>query len=168
MLGERHTPGVGEVTQLESIRKEVVQLLCVENMSNSKLTNSISFDVASRENSLEKVVQTVAVFKKPPAGAGRATYELKPEFYDEYDVFYYHYNKVLILIDQNAKFSILRLREFKFCRLKTTNQEEQSKSEQNMRKRRKDAGHPECNPPPVVPHFAKGFSKVVLLIQIIY
>ena len=93
MLGERHTPGVGEVTQLESIRKEVVQLLCVENMSNSKLTNSISFDVASRENSLEKVVQTVAVFKKPPAGAGRATYELKPEFYDEYDVFYYHYNK---------------------------------------------------------------------------
>ena len=49
MLGERHTPGVGEVTLLESIRKEVVQLLCVENMSNSKLTNSISFDVASRE-----------------------------------------------------------------------------------------------------------------------
>ena len=44
--------------------------------------------------SLEKVVQTVAVFKKPPAGtAGRATYELKPQFYDEYDVFYYHYNK---------------------------------------------------------------------------
>ena len=41
-------------------------------------------------------MQTVAVFKKPPAGtAGRATYELKPEFYDEYDVFYYHYNKVL-------------------------------------------------------------------------
>ena len=50
VLGERHTPGVGEVTQLESIRKEVVQLLCVENMSNSKLTNSISFDIASREN----------------------------------------------------------------------------------------------------------------------
>ena len=41
-------------------------------------------------------MQTVAVFRKPAAGAGRATYELKPEFYDEYDVFYYHYNKVHI------------------------------------------------------------------------
>ena len=46
---------------------------------------------------------------------------------------------------------------------KNNNQEEQSKSEQNMRKRRKDAGHPECNPPPVAPHFAKGFSKVVFI-----
>ena len=44
-------------------------------------------------------------------------------------------------------------------------QEEQSKSEQNMRKRRKDAGHPECNPPPVAPPFAKGFAKVLIHIN---
>ena len=137
VLGERHTPGVGQVSQLESIRKEVVQLLCVENICHSKLlTSVISYDAANRENNLEKVVQTVAVFKKPAAGAGRATYELKPEFFDEYNVFYYHYNK-----------------------------EEQSKSEQNMRKRRKDAGHPECNPPPVAPPFAKGFAKILGLIE---
>ena len=141
VFGERHTPGVGEVTNLESIRKEVVQLLCVENMCNSVLTRSISDDGCCShrefENSLEKVMQTVAVFKRPPAGtAGKATYELKPEFYDEYDVFYYHYNK-----------------------------EEQSKSEQNMRKRRKDAGHPECNPPPTAPHFAREFAKILGLVE---
>ena len=56
---------------------------------------------------------------------------------------------------------MFRFREFEFYHQK---QEEQSKSEQNMRKRRKEAGHPECNPPPVAPHFAKGFSKVSSLI----
>ena len=34
-----------------------------------------------------------------------------------------------------------------------------------MRKRRKDAGHPECNPPPVAPHFATGFAKILGLIE---
>ena len=57
---------------------------------------------SGRENNLEKVVQTVAVFKKPAAGAGRATYELKPEFFDEYNVFYYHYNKVWTKITQTV------------------------------------------------------------------
>ena len=34
-----------------------------------------------------------------------------------------------------------------------------------MRKRRKDAGHPECNPPPVAPRFATGFAKILGLIE---
>jgi E3 ubiquitin-protein ligase UBR2 len=136
VLGERYTPGIGRVTPMEAIRKEVIQLLCVENMSNSSLTRAISEDVVNRESSLEKVMQAVAVFKKQPAGTGRATYELKPEFYDEYDVFYYHYNK-----------------------------EEQSKSEQNMRKRRKDAGQPVCNPPPPQPAFTREFEKILSIIE---
>ena len=75
----------------------------MENICHSKLlTSVISYDAANRENNLEKVVQTVAVFKKPAAGAGRATYELKPEFFDEYNVFYYHYNKVWTKITQTV------------------------------------------------------------------
>jgi hypothetical protein len=36
-LGERYTPGVGEITTEEMIRKEIIQLLCVEPLSHSAL-----------------------------------------------------------------------------------------------------------------------------------
>ena len=43
---------------------------------------------------LEKVVESVAVFKKPKAGSsGKGRYELRPEFYKEYNVFFYRYGK---------------------------------------------------------------------------
>ncbi len=42
MVGERYTPGVGNITPEEMIRKEIVQLLCVEPLSHSALNKVIS------------------------------------------------------------------------------------------------------------------------------
>ena len=63
----RFTPGVGEVTIEDSVRRDIIQLLCVEPMSHSQLTKSIVDDIFSRDNAngLDKVVETVATFKKP-------------------------------------------------------------------------------------------------------
>lgn len=33
----------------------------------------------------------VAIFKKPSGSGGKGLYELKPECYNEYNVYFYHY-----------------------------------------------------------------------------
>ena len=67
---------------------------------------------------------------------GKGVYQLKPEYFKEYNVFFYHYNK-----------------------------EEQSRSEEAQRKRKKGAGEPECHPPPVPPEFAPQFRGISDLLQ---
>ncbi len=37
LAGERYTPGVGDITAEDMIRKEIIQLLCVEPLSHSAL-----------------------------------------------------------------------------------------------------------------------------------
>jgi len=91
ILGERYTPGVGRVTAEEALKKEIIQLLCVEPMGHSTLNRSLSEDL-NRETGLEKVVESVAVFKKPANGKG--VYELRPEYLGDYNVFFYHFSKV--------------------------------------------------------------------------
>ena len=68
--------------------------------------------------------------------SGKGVYELKPEFFKEYNVFFYHYDK-----------------------------QDQSKSELGQRKRKKAAGEPECHPPPVPPEFTRQFKAISDLLQ---
>merc|ERR1719334_2099208 len=99
-------------------------------MSHSHLNRSLTEDISGgRGTEMEKVVRSVANFKKPASSSsglamtnhgGKGVYELKPEFYKEYNVFFYHYSK-----------------------------EEQSRSEEVQRKRKRAAGEPECHPPPL-------------------
>ncbi|KAK8757681.1 hypothetical protein V5799_004695, partial [Amblyomma americanum] len=63
-------------------------------------------------------------------------YELRPEFYNEFNPFFYHYTR-----------------------------EEQSKAEEAQLRRRKQAGLEPCCPPPVPPEFARPFAMVVNLLQ---
>ena len=140
VVSERYTPGVGQVTNEDSIRREIIQLLCEEPMSHSSLNKALSEDI-NRETGMERVVESVATFKKPVstsslptasnAPTGKGVYELKQEFYADYNVFFYHYTK-----------------------------EEQSRSEESQRKRRKAASLPECNPPPLPPALTKQFGGI--------
>ena len=111
-----------QVTVEDATRHEIIQLLCVEPMSHSALNKSLTVDLVTKETGMEKVVESVATLTKPASGTARRLYELKPEFYNRYNVFYYHYTK-----------------------------EEQSKSVENQRQRRQKEGLPLCNPPPVPP-----------------
>lgn len=132
IVGERYTPGVGKVTFDDCIRKEVIQQLCVEPMPHSELNKTL-LNLIEDEEVLEKVIHDVADFKKT---RGKGVYELKPIFYDDYNVFFYHYSR-----------------------------EEMSKSEEEQRKRRKAAGELECCPPPSLPLFSDAFAKIANLLQ---
>lgn len=132
IVGERYTPGVGKVTPDDCIKKEVIQQLCVEPMPHSELNKTL-LNIVEDEECLEKVINEVAVFKKT---RGKGVYELKPMYYDDYNVFFYHYSR-----------------------------EEMSKSEEEQRKRKKAAGELECCPPPSLPLFSDAFAKIANIMQ---
>lgn len=66
----------------------------------------------------------------------KGTYELLPEYFNEFNVFFYHYTR-----------------------------EEMSKAEETQRKRRKEKGEIECCPPPQLPKLCESFSLLVNLLQ---
>ena len=91
-----------------------------------------------RETCLEKVVESVANFKRGQSSSkiGNGRYELKPEFYNDYNVFFYRYSR-----------------------------ESQSKSEETQRHRKKAAGQPECTPPPTPPKLTKQFMPLLRIME---
>lgn len=135
LMGERHMPGVGRIDIDDRIQKEIIHQLCVKPLAHSELNKSLPED-ANHETGLERVIDKVAEFKKPAIGSGRGVYELKPEMYNHYDVFFYHYTR-----------------------------EELSKSEEAQRKRRKAAGELECCPPPPPPPLTESFQMMANLAQ---
>lgn len=135
IIGERWVPGIGKVTQEDRLRKEIVQQLCIKPLAHSELNRTLPEDV-NHETGMERVIDSVANFKKAARTYGKGVYELKPEFYDQYNMFFYHYTR-----------------------------EELSKSEEEQRKRRKNAGELECCPPPKLPPLTDAFENLPSLLQ---
>lgn len=135
IIGERYMPGVSNVTDEDRVKKEIIQHLCIKPLPHSELIKTIPEDLA-HETALDDVIQELADFKKPVHGTGKGIYELKKQFYDEYNVFFYHYTR-----------------------------EELSKSEESQRKRRKAEGELECCPPPKLLKLNESFSMLVNLLQ---
>lgn len=135
LVGERHIPGIGKVSTQDRIKKEIIQQLCIKPLPHSELSKTLPDDI-THETALDDVVEEVATFNKPTHGSGKGVYELKPEYYWKYNVFFYHYTR-----------------------------EELSKSEESQRKRRKAAGELECCPPPDLPQLSEQFSMLVNLLQ---
>uniref|UniRef100_A0A1L8DT83 E3 ubiquitin-protein ligase n=1 Tax=Nyssomyia neivai TaxID=330878 RepID=A0A1L8DT83_9DIPT len=115
VIGERYMPGIGRVTEEDSIKKEIIQQLCIKPFSHSELNRTLP-DI-QHETGMENVINAVAIFNKPAQADRKGVYELKKEFYDMYNMFFYHYSK-----------------------------EEKSKSEEAQRKR-KNAKKTCCLPP---------------------
>ena len=91
LVAERHTVGVGQVTQEDCIKKEIVQLLCIEPMPHSVLVKALPDD-GNHETGMEKVIDDVATFvKSSPLAKG--FFKLKDERLAEYNYFFYHYSK---------------------------------------------------------------------------
>ncbi|KAM3966089.1 LOW QUALITY PROTEIN: ubr1 ubiquitin ligase [Aphomia sociella] len=135
VVGSRYVPGVGEVSNEDRTKKEIIQMLCFKPMAHSELNKSLPEDQL-HETGLEAVIHEVADFIKPTSGHSRGVYKLKPHLYDEYDTFFYHYTR-----------------------------EELSRSEEEQRNRRKAAGLGECCPPPRLPRLAPAFRLLASLLQ---
>uniref|UniRef100_A0A646QGC2 E3 ubiquitin-protein ligase n=1 Tax=Hemiscolopendra marginata TaxID=943146 RepID=A0A646QGC2_9MYRI len=91
LIGERYTPGIGQITEEERVQKEILQQLCIEPMAHSQLSKALSED-PNHETGMEVIIDKVAVFKKPQ-GSGKGMYEIKPEFLKDYNPFFYHYTR---------------------------------------------------------------------------
>ncbi|KAL3265904.1 hypothetical protein HHI36_010094 [Cryptolaemus montrouzieri] len=135
IIGERHMAGLSQVSPDERIRKEIIQHLCIKRLLHSELTKNIP-DEITEDAALDDIINELAEFKRGPQGTAKGVYKLKNEYYDQYNVFYYHYSK-----------------------------EELSKSEENQRKRRAGAGKLECCPPPQLPKLHDPFAMIVNLLQ---
>ncbi|GIY02969.1 e3 ubiquitin-protein ligase UBR2 [Caerostris darwini] len=135
ILSERFTPFLGEVTEAEKIKKEIIQLLCMEPMPHSQLHKLLPRSDPNLDVALETIIKEVAAFKKAN-GPGIGKYELKPEFYKCFNPFYYHYTR-----------------------------EEQSKAEEVQMKRKKQQCEEVCCPPPVPPKFTPRFAIITNILQ---
>ncbi|ESO96461.1 hypothetical protein LOTGIDRAFT_115669, partial [Lottia gigantea] len=101
ILEERFLPGVGQVTDKDVVKREIIHQLCISPMAHSELTKALPED-ANHETGVEDVVKDVADFKKP-SGKGKGKYELKEEFYDSYCPFFYHYSKAEQIKSEDAQ-----------------------------------------------------------------
>jgi E3 ubiquitin-protein ligase UBR2 len=124
-----------QVDEDECLSHEVLHLLCVESQGHAALNRALPED-AHHETGLERVADKVAVFRKPLQGTGRGVFSLKPEFYGDYNVYHYHYSR-----------------------------EDQSRSEDNVRKIRRGRNEENCCPPPVPIPLAPALRNLVGLMN---
>lgn len=54
LVAERYTPGIGQVDEEDRIKKEIVQLLCIEPMPHSVLNKALP-EGPNHETGMEKV-----------------------------------------------------------------------------------------------------------------
>uniref|UniRef100_A0A182LSQ1 E3 ubiquitin-protein ligase n=1 Tax=Anopheles culicifacies TaxID=139723 RepID=A0A182LSQ1_9DIPT len=135
VIGERYVPGVGDVTESDRIKKEIVQQLCIKPHSHSELSRALNEDNCS-EIMFESVIDDVAVFEKPNDAKKRGMYILKQEYYSWYNLYFYHYTK-----------------------------EDKSKSEERQRIQKKEKNELVCCPPPALPKLTQLFNNIPNLLH---
>ncbi|KAB0397448.1 hypothetical protein E2I00_000863, partial [Balaenoptera physalus] len=91
LVGERFSPGVGQVNATDEIKREIIHQLSIKPMAHSELVKSLPED-ENKETGMESVIEAVAHFKKPGL-TGRGMYELKPECAKEFNLYFYHFSR---------------------------------------------------------------------------
>ncbi|XP_070442170.1 E3 ubiquitin-protein ligase UBR2 isoform X3 [Equus przewalskii] len=91
LVGERFSPGVGQVNATDDIKREIIHQLSIKPMAHSELVKSLPED-ENKETGMESVIEAVAHFKKPGL-TGRGMYELKPECAKEFNLYFYHFSR---------------------------------------------------------------------------
>jgi len=135
IIGERYVPGVGRVSADDFMRREIIHKLFLRPMTHSELIKALPLDSElEHEEGVDGIIESVSTFKKPGV-TGRGLYELKPEYLKDYNPFFYHYTRI-----------------------------EQSKAEEQQRKRAKNDNETGGCPPPIPPEFCEPFSKVLNLL----
>jgi len=136
IVSERHTPGVGKVTNDDRIKKEIIQWLCVEPSTHSDLLKMLPKD-SCNEVVVENLINEVAEFKRPGQGQAGGKYEVRRECLNDFNPFFYHYTK-----------------------------QDQSTAEEVQLKRKRFAGDAFiCCPPPPPPELSSQFHDLKHLLD---
>ncbi|XP_064173858.1 E3 ubiquitin-protein ligase UBR2 isoform X1 [Anguilla rostrata] len=91
VVGERFSPGIGQVQGTEEIKREIIHQLCIRPMAHSELVKALP-ENENKETGMERVIDSVASFKKPGV-TGRGLYELRPECAKQFNLYFYHYSR---------------------------------------------------------------------------
>ncbi|XP_017289937.1 E3 ubiquitin-protein ligase UBR2 isoform X2 [Kryptolebias marmoratus] len=134
VVGERYVPGVGQVEPFDEVRREIIHQLAIRPMAHSELVKALP-ENGNKETGLEQVIDSVALFKKPGV-TGRGLYELRPDWYKHFNLYFHHYTRA-----------------------------DQSKAEEAQRKLRRQVGEDTALPPPVPPPLCPLFASLVNLLQ---
>ncbi|XP_075470396.1 E3 ubiquitin-protein ligase UBR1 isoform X2 [Ascaphus truei] len=134
IIGERYVPGISDVTREECTMREIIHLLCIEPMAHSAIAKALP-ENENDDTGLDRVISKVATFKKPGV-SGHGVYELKEEFLNQFNLFFYHYSKT-----------------------------QRSKAEHMQKKRRKQENSDEALPPAPPPEFSPAFRNVSSLLH---
>ncbi len=137
VISERFVPGVGKVTLEERIKKEIIQWLSMEPMTHSELVKYLPKETNSYDFSIENIIKEVATFRRPTPSSSTGKYELKPEYYKDFNPFFYHY----------------------------TRQDQSTAEEVQIKRKKQNEEELICCPPPVPPDFAPQFAAISNLIQ---
>ncbi|CAG0917514.1 unnamed protein product [Notodromas monacha] len=135
IVAERHTETIGRLKPGDCARKEILQLLCMGNVTHSILMKLLPEEI-SQDPEFEDRVREVAEFKPSATIMQKGTYALKDECWEEFNLFFHHYIR-----------------------------EDQSKAEANFRRVAKLRGTDEfCHPPPLIP-LTENFKGLANLLQ---
>ncbi|XP_011482545.1 E3 ubiquitin-protein ligase UBR2 isoform X1 [Oryzias latipes] len=134
VIGERYVAGVGKVEPLEEVRREIIHQLSIRPMAHSELVKALP-ENGNKETGLERVIDSVALFKKPGV-TGRGLYELRPECFKHFNLYFHHYSRA-----------------------------DQSKAEEAQKKLRRQRGEDAALPPPLPPPLCPLFGSLVNLLQ---
>uniref|UniRef100_UPI003AACA498 E3 ubiquitin-protein ligase UBR2-like n=1 Tax=Centroberyx gerrardi TaxID=166262 RepID=UPI003AACA498 len=134
VVGERFVAGVGQVEACDEVRREIIHQLSIRPMAHSELVKALP-ENENKETGLERVIDSVASFKKPGV-TGRGLYELRPEWYKHFNLYFHHYSRA-----------------------------DQSKAEEAQRKLRRQNGEDTALPPPALPPLCPLFASLVNLLQ---
>ncbi|KAL7987331.1 hypothetical protein Chor_006250 [Crotalus horridus] len=91
IVGERFTPGIGQINATDEIKREIIHQLSIRPMAHSELVKALPED-ENKETGMETVIEAVACFKKPGL-TGRGLYELKPECAKNFNLYFYHFSR---------------------------------------------------------------------------
>ena len=136
LASERFTPGVGQgIDQRIAMRKEIIQLLCIEPLPHSSIVKRLPD--RKNEKEMDEVLNEVAILKASAKTGGKKIYHLRDGLEDEYNMFYHGYTK----------------------------EQQTAAQEQQISNRPKKVDLKECCPPPEMPKLTKLFSGLVRMLQ---
>lgn len=87
IVGERYRVGVGKIQEEDVIKHEIIQLLCIGPYTRSEIAQKLY----ANDSEIDCVKHVANLKRSSESSTGK--YELKPEFYDRFNPFFYHYSR---------------------------------------------------------------------------
>ncbi|KAF8367324.1 ubr-1 [Pristionchus pacificus] len=92
ILSERYRPGVGECVRADMLEREIIHVLATGPQTFSYIQQKLHHDPLLHRVSVNETVTKVADFKRLTSNAA-GKFELKDEYLEKYDTFFYHYTR---------------------------------------------------------------------------